>query len=798
MKFSVDQESVSDIISALTSYSDDIDSEFRKFEDEIKKIAIRTNYNKLLYALQGIIDIYNDVICGSMRKQLIAQWVEDGESLHSFAEDVYMGEESEEAVKRIENSLEEIFIGYTGNNLIDLEFSGDSNATKADFDDVVGIFESFAQEVDRIKEENSDYFEGKIEDNELYRFLIPIIESIAIGVSSFSSSAKIELDRLGDNYIERMEGAKQRVEEAKKEKASVDFDLDLFDFEDDFVTAGMLANNLGSVSNSSPEKGKTSDRASGSVSAKGNDPSKDKYEKLIQALRQFDGKTCTYPELRRKYDEHLDKYKKGLDTRVKAEYDKRDKQLKQYHKQLEQQLKNRRKELDGRYIKGTISLQQAEYLYAESCAKADQLNFIRKSTLWVEYQNICQHANQMYNGEVERCNQIANKALQNQQSICRSIYEHKQEYIGKLKSQGAEQCVEELRKIVDDIKLKCPNKCHACRLIISALELQDESNDDGFLDNIKDNIKRELSPLNKNLKGFKKQKETLSWEENLLAVNSTNCNISIDNLRNGIKINGWDDHRFTKNCQRCVIAYEVRCRGFDVGAKERLFAPNCNTDGTPKLDENGKQESYDPTGLPRLYDPNGKVNPNSWAGVVVDENGMVPQPLVPNGKTVEEKIADIENRMRQYGDGARAIVRIQRMVQRKDGSTKGTGGHVFIVEQINGKTVFCDPQTGNPDVKEHHFGHKKGIWGCLYRVCNPNCNGEVCLDCPERKKKTNSKYTYCSNCCPQVKGSDSYCLDCYLRQNKGKNVGKFIIPEKIRFLRVDNLSISNRVTECCK
>ena len=72
MKFSVDRESVSDIISALTSYSDDIDSEFRKFEEEIKKIAIKTNYNKLLYALQGIIDIYNDVICGSMRKQLLS------------------------------------------------------------------------------------------------------------------------------------------------------------------------------------------------------------------------------------------------------------------------------------------------------------------------------------------------------------------------------------------------------------------------------------------------------------------------------------------------------------------------------------------------------------------------------------------------------------------------------------------------------------------------------------------------------------------------------------------------------
>ena len=51
-----------------------------------------------------------------------------------------------------------------------------------------------------------------------------------MGVSTFSSAAKTELDRLGDNYQERMDSAKQRVEEAKNEKAPIEFDLDLFDF----------------------------------------------------------------------------------------------------------------------------------------------------------------------------------------------------------------------------------------------------------------------------------------------------------------------------------------------------------------------------------------------------------------------------------------------------------------------------------------------------------------------------------------------------------------------------------------
>lgn len=95
MRFSVDQKSVNDIIAKLSSYSDEIDSTFNRFQDNIKEIAQRTNYNKLLTALKNILDLYNDDICGDFRDRLINVWLEEGESLHAFAEDVYMGEESE-------------------------------------------------------------------------------------------------------------------------------------------------------------------------------------------------------------------------------------------------------------------------------------------------------------------------------------------------------------------------------------------------------------------------------------------------------------------------------------------------------------------------------------------------------------------------------------------------------------------------------------------------------------------------------------------------------------------------------
>lgn len=733
MKFSVDQESISDIIFALTSYSDDIDSEFRKFEDEIIKIAIKTNYNKLLYALQGIIDIYNDVICGSMRKQLLAQWIEEGESLHSFAEDVYMGEESEEAVKRIENSLEEIFIGYKTNELFDLDFSGDSNATREDFDDAVRCFESFAQEIDRIRENNSDYFESKTEDNELYRFLIPVIESIAVGVSMFSSAAKTELNRLGDNYVERMDSAKQRVEEAKKEKTPVDFDLDLFDFDDEPLGTGLLPEQKNSVSDNYKENVQST--SSGKTTQK-------RYDGIIRALVSFDGKSCTYPELRKKYNDHLTNYKKNLDTRVKVEYDKRDKQLKQYHKQLEQQLNNRHKELDGRYIKGTISLQQAEYMYAESCAKADQLYSIKERTLWAEYQNICQQANQMYNTEVARCNQIANKALQNQQSVCRNLYEHKEEYISKLNSGEAEQCVEELRQLVGNINQKCSKKCNHCISIIEALKLSVEAKDEGIIDD----LKRELDPLNVNLKGLKRRKDNLSWEDNLRATNPGYYQ-SAQNK----------DKKYTHNCQRCVMAYEARCRGFDVTAKERQLSGDT---------------------LPNMNDPNG------WPSVFEDKDGKTPVPeklCMQDGKywsTTQQAIDDIKRKMESYGDGARAIVRIGRFAD----DLSRIDGHVFIAEQIDGKTVFCDPQSASHKVVDAiiNFGNYNNQVGqCKPRtipVCDPRC---LYGDQP-------AKIGHCANCKKEN-----------VNRNSSITTGVSVSPHDIRILRIDNLKMTKRILDCC-
>lgn len=138
-----------------------------------------------------------------------------------------------------------------------------------------------------------------------------------------------------------------------------------------------------------------------------------------------------------------------------------------------------------------------------------------------------------------------------------------------------------------------------------------------------------------------------------------------------------NNKKYTHNCQRCVSAYEARRRGFDVTAKPRIL------DGSDTL-----PYMTNPRGWPTVYKNFNLISCSSNTGL-------------NTGKKVIKQ-------MEQWGDGARAIVR----VQWKDG-----GGHVFIAEQVNGKTIFIDPQSNNPNV-EFYFEYAKKDKTFVMRIDN--------------------------------------------------------------------------------
>lgn len=148
---------------------------------------------------------------------------------------------------------------------------------------------------------------------------------------------------------------------------------------------------------------------------------------------------------------------------------------------------------------------------------------------------------------------------------------------------------------------------------------------------------------------------------------------------------------YSRNCQRCVAAYEARRRGYDVEATAR----------------GGSGDR-----LPYMHDPQG------WPQVFKDPKL---EPCFSNtGANTKGKV---ESLMASYGDGARAIVRVQWRRTRS--------GHVFIAEQVNGRTVFHDPQTDTADCSYYFASAKKNQTYCL-RIDNREFT-DLIFDCAREK-----------------------------------------------------------------
>lgn len=105
---------------------------------------------------------------------------------------------------------------------------------------------------------------------------------------------------------------------------------------------------------------------------------------------------------------------------------------------------------------------------------------------------------------------------------------------------------------------------------------------------------------------------------------------------------GYD--AYSSNCQRCVLTYEARRRGYNVTA-----LPTYSGDMLP----------YGRDYLKGLSNP----------------------------KTVDvgTSVSKVAEQMKDFGPGSRAIVHV----------SKGRNGHVFMAENIGGKIRYVDPQTNS-------------------------------------------------------------------------------------------------------
>lgn len=130
-----------------------------------------------------------------------------------------------------------------------------------------------------------------------------------------------------------------------------------------------------------------------------------------------------------------------------------------------------------------------------------------------------------------------------------------------------------------------------------------------------------------------------------------------------IKVNphySIDYREYSSNCQRCVVAYELQRRGYDVQALA----------------------TYKGDTLPQVayYDTNRKTWEGRWKGAFKGAKTI----NVGVRGNAQKTIENMNGAMRGFGPGSRGVVQV---------FWKSGGGHVFNVENDRGIIKYVDAQT---------------------------------------------------------------------------------------------------------
>lgn len=125
------------------------------------------------------------------------------------------------------------------------------------------------------------------------------------------------------------------------------------------------------------------------------------------------------------------------------------------------------------------------------------------------------------------------------------------------------------------------------------------------------------------------------------------------------------------NCQRCVVAYELRRRGYDVQAM-----PNYRYNSFQQWWLSPSEKDY--------YEYQKDVYEH-WDEYFKEAEWISVGEKNDSNSTKNKIISQ----MSDFGPGARAEIYVD---------WKGGGAHVFIAENVDGKIQFMDPQSGKIDV----------------------------------------------------------------------------------------------------
>ena len=202
---------------ALRPYAGDIVALIYGLQEELIAHISSANYNKLLRAVEGIIELYNDVVHTELKQTVFEKWQDTCKTMVSFLESMEMGEESERVAASIEERLSDVFDIQIENRLSEVVIDGKTGASSSDFDQIKDIFSGAVIKARELSDDFSGQIEKLSEENEFYAFLLPVIVAYNAGIIAYFDQSRKKIDDLEDSYLEKMESEKDTAHESKKE-----------------------------------------------------------------------------------------------------------------------------------------------------------------------------------------------------------------------------------------------------------------------------------------------------------------------------------------------------------------------------------------------------------------------------------------------------------------------------------------------------------------------------------------------------------------------------------------------------
>lgn len=708
MRFFANYDEIQVILKKVEHYQNEMNTAFQNFESQLTLIVRKTNYLKLLKALRAIFYVYNDKILNGELKKLTADWRENRMSPDAFAALMDMGDESRHQIRKLEDRVEDLFPELDVEELVPLNMQGNPNVTLQDLQDTAQCFRVFVKALEQSRPCCLNEFESanELEYNELNRFMVPVLSAENFCLCSFFTAAAKGLETLAAGYEERMNKEKSRAPLYSNNAAYYD-------------QAASSCQACGQKPQSAPA---------------GQSAQNGRYASLIHALQclNLSNSNC-FDHRRPDYQNRLKERNRQLNncyTMWKRGFKWRTDSLVNYRN-------NQLTSLELAYFQGAFSppefnaqrlaiLQNGRRQYDQLLAEARQgYERDRQQIFWLFQNRVCQLEKQIYN-------------TQNQ--FCKPLIENRFRYIRMLQNEQTQQsAVRELKQFFQN--------CHFCRKCpyitpvqqaLFKINQQIGDTDDSALSFDRSQSQSETLPWDTERnqileKYFPFQGKRLTLEEDLRQCNP-NYKCKDDK----------DKFAYTHNCQRCVVTFEARMRGYNVTAQRR-------------------QKGDDPLATRNTED--------GWPSVFVDKDGKSREPLCMNAATTAQSIERIKAKMKEYGNGARAIVGIGRYL----GNSRHSG-HVFIALQENGETLFVDPQTGSTNALNNFGILPDGICMNIHikvKVCDPFCatahGGEACMNC---------------NITPSLR-----CKEITLSPK--------VHPSNICLLRIDDMKITDTVFHCC-